>query len=101
MNAPPKTVAELEALYPEFFENVYCGNSCPDVWLPLVDRLCHLIERRMKHEKDPLSFLKVSQVKDKFGRMRFYYDYRGTSTRTEGYIRGVVDLAESLSYHIK
>ena len=96
-----KTIEQLEARYPEFFRDVYCGNFCPEAWLPLVDKLCGLLQHHMKHRGDPLNFLEVSQVKEKYGGLRFYYHYSGTSTNVEGYIRGVVDLAESLSYHIK
>jgi hypothetical protein len=52
------------------------------------------IKTFFKHEKEPVPYIKLTQIKEKFGGLRFYYN-GGDDT-----IDGMVRLAESLSYQI-
>jgi len=74
------------------------GFECEDGWFDLLDTLCGKIQRYVdwksknlcEEEKESLQVI-ASQVKEKFGTLRFYY-YGGDDT-----IRGMVDMAEALS----
>lgn len=67
------------------------GFECGDGWFTLIDAACGLIQHHIN--VTGTEQLLASQVKEKFGGLRFYYrcgsDYAAT----------VVDLAESLSQH--
>lgn len=67
------------------------GIACGDGWYDLLFELLLLIESHLAHKK-PTSLFQISQVKEKFGGLRFYYD------EGDDYIDGLVRLAENLSY---
>lgn len=84
------------------------GIECGDGWYDLLDRLCGLIQDHMDWQnKQRDGFLKnnphnveipkeisqvtVSQIKEKFGTLRFYYDGE------DEYIHGLVSMAEAMS----
>lgn len=90
--------AELCKRYPAIFSvNVsetqqLFGFECGDGWFTMIDAACGLIQHHIN--VTGTEQLMASQVKEKFGGLRFYYrcgsDYAAT----------VVDLAESLSQHV-
>lgn len=74
------------------------GIECGDGWFMLLEQLMGSIESHLnpenswpRKERIPLN---ITQIKEKFGGLRFYY-YGGDEE-----VRGMVRLAESLSYHI-
>lgn len=86
--------------YPEIFTHrhnkkqpIYWGFECGDGWFELIDRLCGIIQNRIKYSPDTQQVVAL-QVKEKFGSLRFYY--RGG----DDYIRGAVELAEFYSGRI-
>tara|TARA_R110001592_G_C13151610_1_gene748203 strand:+ start:1736 stop:2194 length:459 start_codon:yes stop_codon:yes gene_type:complete len=87
------------------------GICCGDGWFELIDLLCSHIQNRIKNvnrnidyklkENGPTlipynpGYLKceVTQVKEKFGGLRFYVDCN------DDYIDGLISLAEGMSYN--
>jgi len=84
------------------------GIECGDGWYDLLDRLCGLIQNHIDwRNKQRDMFLKnnphnveipeeipqvtVSQIKEKFGTLRFYYD------GGDEYIHGLVSMADNMS----
>ena len=85
--------------------------DCGDGWYTLVDELCSDIVNVIENDKSRLDYDKkegkdvtesdyecvqvtISQVKEKFGGLRFY-TYGGSD-----YVRGMITFAESMSYKI-
>ena len=85
--------------------------ECGDGWFTLIDELCSDIKNAVENDKKSLEYKKergetvteedyeaiqvtISQVKEKFGGLRFYV-YGGSD-----YVRGMIDFAESMSYKI-
>jgi hypothetical protein len=68
------------------------GFECGDGWFTLIDAACALIQRQI--DTTGTQQLVASQVKEKFGGLRFYY------RQGNDYAASVVDLAESLSTHV-
>ena len=68
------------------------GFECGDGWYWLLNNLMNTIQSYCKNNKKPI--INVTQIKEKFGGLRFYYD--GGDNK----IDGMVWLAEELSYHI-
>lgn len=117
MNAD-KTKALYEK-YPKIFrqkdlskqETAMCwGFSCGNGWYNIIDCLCDSIQQYIDHNqeswdrykdleekpkwlKEPVPQIEAVQVKEKFGGLRFYV------TGTDEYVRGLINMAESLSYH--
>ena len=93
---------QLDALlctrYPAIFSAGDPGNQrlfvfeCGDGWFTLIDAACALIQRQI--DITGTQQLVASQVKEKFGGLRFYY------RQGNDYAASVVDLAESLSTHV-
>lgn len=98
---------ELDGLiekYPHLFpENFYF--ECEDGWYDILSSLLWRIKKheehivqdngyRVRHGRDPIKYesVKIVQIKEKFGGLRFYYD------GGDEYIRGAVALAEDMSY---
>ena len=98
---------KLCADYPEIFrdrhapmsETCMCwGFDCGDGWYPLIDTLCGCLQgyydsnaKRQKKQGTELYQPVATQVKEKFGTLRFYYD--GGNDMTEG----MVWFAEAMS----
>jgi len=83
--------------YPELFKqkdlppsqsNMCFGFECGDGWYTLLDSLCSLIQSNKETETQ------VTQVKEKFGGLRFYY------IDGNDFIDGAVMLAEKMSEYI-
>ena len=73
------------------------GFSCNDGWYWLLDNLMNSIYHYQKlnqHLKGNEKFIQITQVKEKFGGLCFYYSGGNEA------IRGMVSLAENLSYKI-
>ena len=68
------------------------GIQCPDRWYDLIDTLCAKIQV-YSDQKDIIC--EANQVKTKFGGLRFYVTY------TDAYIKGLVSMAEMMSFKIK
>ena len=83
--------------------------ECGDGWFTIVDKLCANIMGHIEQQKSSLDFrkkrgevvedseyeqieVKVAQVKEKFGGLRFYI-YGG-----DNYVRGMIRFAESMSF---
>ena len=103
--------------YPEIFQNRYgdmretamCwGFECGEGWYNIIDKLCgniqsHIDWRNSQRERllesnpynvkipDYVPQVVASQVKEKFGTLRFYYE------GGDDYVFGVVSMAESMS----
>lgn len=70
------------------------GFEVGDGWYTIIDNMCSLIQSHidwMEKKKTPIEQVIVTQVKEKFGDLRFYYD------GGDDYISGIVRLAESMS----
>ena len=82
----------------EYVKDAYMGVDAG--WYTLVYSLCKQIDDHLKYKNkiDPnAGYIRISQIKEKFGGLRFYYD---DFSNCGEYISGMVDYAESLSYNI-
>lgn len=96
----------MEEKYPELFAEPYGGFCVGEGWWPIVETLCSQIDSytkwanrtrqaRLKDNPNDLKVpdevpqVKVQQIKEKFGGLRFYYD------GGDDFIRGLVTMAES------
>lgn len=78
----------LREKYPEMFAEA--GKIwCDDGWYDIIDSACSCILMRLKSH--PAQF-RFTQVKEKFAGLRMY------SEGADEYIRGVLSVAETLSY---
>ena len=69
--------------------------SCHDGWYNLIERACGMTQQyldwnNIKEEK--ICQIEFVQIKEKFGGLRLYYN------GGDNYIRGVIDMAEGISY---
>lgn len=78
-------------------ETAMCwGFDCGDGWYDLIDALCGRLQSMTDYNPNNDRFPQIvaTQVKEKYGSLRFY-------VRTASdYQDGVIDMAESMSYHI-
>lgn len=93
---------QLVAKYPRLFygksteRDWTCfGCECGDGWHKIIDAACSQIDWYIK-TFDPESSFRWSQIKQKFGGLRLYYDGHGKPG--DDFVSGVVRLAESISY---
>ena len=103
-------VAKLEAKYPEMFSEPYGGICVGEGWWPIIESLCAQISSYTKWRNNTRKALlddnpydreipeaveqvKVAQIKEKFGGLRFYYD------GGDEHIGGMVRMAESWAAH--
>jgi hypothetical protein len=74
------------------------GIACPDHWYSLIDTLCHHIQiytiNYNKHNDNSI-ICQATQVKQKFGGLRFYVNVKND------YIKGLINMTESVSRIIK
>ncbi len=68
-----------------------CGIDIPPGWMDLVSKLCSIIDHKLQYTPEDTSNVSVSQIKEKFGGLRFYMN-----GSTE-YINGAIAMAEYLS----
>ena len=97
------TIEELIQKYPKIFEP-YNGNpngvnwhGVPKGWLPVIDKLCaciqHYIDYHVSYTKDghvKPQQVRCSQMKEKFGGLRFYTDGH------DEVVEGMIKMAEHL-----
>ena len=97
--------------YPKIFrqyklpmtETCMCwGLECGDGWYGLIDTLCKLLQWDI--DKNSFPQIEATQVKEKFGTLRFYYNYADEActddperARKQGVQDGMVRFAEYLS----
>ena len=67
------------------------GFSCGDGWFNIIDKLCECIQQYINNN-DNVSQVIVTQVKEKFGGLRFYV------SNSDEIIDGMIWLSEHLSY---
>ena len=82
--------------YPNLFkEYPRSGFYLPNGWDHLVHNLCSLVEDHITRLPEEIrEHVQCAQVKEKFGTLRFYME------QDTPYIRGVIELAELMSYDI-
>lgn len=103
----PDKDADLCARYPLIFKNRFAsmdrtamcwGFDCGDGWYEIIDTLCAVIQNHVNNYSiirngvvEKPHQVVASQVKEKYGTLRFYVDY------ADDYVRGAIALAEHLS----
>lgn len=95
-------VSRLETKYPELFSAPYGGICTSEGWWPIIESLCNQIHHHVKWKQeqkekygrgDGCPDVTVTQIKEKFGGLRFYYD------GGDDVIDGMVRMAESWAAH--
>ena len=86
-----KTKSDIIISYPEIFPDPF-GFECSDGWNDLIDKLCQAIIEKCQAEGWPFPI--ATQVKEKFGELRFY------THGTQDEIYDIIDRATVLSRHI-
>lgn len=88
--------------YPELFEDkdkpptesLMCyGCECDDGWFDILNGMCRQIYQHINSKKENRPSYRFTQIKEKFAGLRVY------GIGSDDYIDGVVDMAESISYH--
>jgi len=83
---------EMQEKFPKMFTEPYGGFCCGEGWWPILRSLCgqiqHQIDWKAK-QGHAVPQVVVTQIKEKFGGLRFYYDGGNE------YIDGLVSMAES------
>jgi len=101
----PELQNKLFEKYPKIFrqkdlpmqQTAMCwGLDCGDGWYNIIDTLCHQIQWHIEHnlskDEDPeVVNVEATQVKEKYGGLRFYYD------GGNDFISGLVYMAEGMS----
>lgn len=94
---------KMEEAYPKMFARPYGGIAVGAGWWPMLEQLCSIIQSHIDHMNSgaekypdnefyhPVEQVTISQIKEKFGGLRFYFD------GGDEYCRGAASLAESLS----
>ena len=104
---------QLFEKYPEIFSNrlksptescMSMGIECGNGWYNLINSICQIVESLNKNIKERNRLIagnneeiidfKFDQIKEKFGGLRAYY------SGGNDYIRGLVSMAETMSYKI-
>lgn len=93
---------DLKAKYPLMYGDVYCGMYVDKGWHKIISALSEAIQsyidgRKAHNEwslkngyepQEEIPQVKVAQIKEKFGGLRFYYD------GGDGFVSGLVTMAE-------
>jgi hypothetical protein len=90
----------MEEKYPKMFSEPYGGFCVGEGWYPIIETLCshiqsHIDWNNARGEKypelcyKPIEQVKVAQIKEKFGGLRFYYE------GGNDIISGMVTIAEA------
>jgi len=89
--------------YPDLFANkdktpmescMAFGIECNIGWYDIISSVCYRIKQYEKNKKSDYYPVTFDQIKEKWGGLRIYY------IGGDDYIRGVVDMAEEMSYKI-
>lgn len=89
----------LHERYPLMFSGDYGGIAVDPGWWPIIESLCANIQRytdwwnRNREDRPVVEQVVISQIKEKFGGLRFYYQGGGDK------IDGMVRMAESWAEH--
>lgn len=87
----------LEKLNGTSIESIHYGFQCDEGWKNLIELALYEMVRN-SDEKD-IPYFQVTQVKEKFGGLRIYYNTRvDTPKETRGIIHGVISTLEDISY---
>jgi len=78
--------------YPDLFANI--GIEVNFGWHDIISSVCYRIKQHEKNKKSDYYPVTFDQIKEKWGGLRIYY------IGGDDYIRGVVDMAEEMSYNI-
>ena len=82
----------MEERFPEMFAGKYGGFAIGEGWWPIIDVLCTNIQQHIDwkiKQGQEIAQVKVEQVKEKFGGLRFYYQGGDDA------IAGMVRMAEA------
>ena len=83
--------ATLEKNFPEMIDSDHLGLWVGPGWHKIIFNLCTQIQHHMKHvnrDEDKVRPVKLVQIKEKFGGLRFYYD------GGDSFVDGMVTMAE-------
>ena len=89
-------VKQLETTYPKMFAGQYGGIECAAGWWPIIASLCASIQHHIdwkNQQSQPVPQVTVTQIKEKFGGLRFYYD------GGDEYVSGLVTMAAGWASH--
>ena len=95
-------IARLTERYPVMFARPYGGVAVGPGWWPIIETLCHYIQHHVDWKNEQFNKygrgqgcpeVTVSQIKEKFGGLRFYYD------GGDEYVSGLVSMAEGWAGH--
>lgn len=80
--------------YPLIFAKRHLPMCVGDGWFQLIDTLCRALQGTVDRTRPPHPQVVATQVKEKFGGLRFYVN------GVDDYQRGMIDMAEEMSYHL-
>jgi hypothetical protein len=88
------TELEMEEYFPKVFPKMYVGSyggiCCGEGWFNILNMLSRNIQHYLDW-KPEVPQVTISQIKEKFGSLRFYYE------GGDEYVKGMVSMAESIS----
>jgi len=87
---------EMQEKFPKMFTEPCGGFCCGEGWWPILKSLCGQIQHQIDWKAKQghhVPQVVVTQIKEKFGGLRFYYDGGNE------YIDGLVSMAESWADH--
>ncbi len=88
---------QLFIKYPKLFSRLKYI-ECNEGWIDIIDLLCTQIEIINSKYPDPEQGIFASQVKQKYGGLRFYISSDGVFTEHQRYVDKLILDAESISY---
>jgi len=93
-----RTKAEFEERWPTLMADIPCGFYCPKGWSDLVWNLIADIDLELNGD---FTVFDITQVKEKFGGLRFYYQFPNSKKhKSADYISQLVEQAEGDSWGI-
>lgn len=94
LNDYDQFASKMESKYPKMFGGLYGGFCCGPGWWPILEAVCNAIHAHVEWKQNQLEKygkgpgcpdVVVTQIKEKFGGLRFYYD--GGDDRVDGMVR--------------
>ena len=76
------TSQEVQERFKDWVDGCYCGWGVGPGWQELLYTLCKHIEDTLNRYGVPKDMFVVAQVKEKFGGLRFYYEWKATDDVT-------------------
>lgn len=74
---------KVSARFKDWKCHAYCGWSCGPGWQPILYKLCTQIESTLDTYGIAYGNFVVAQVKEKFGTLRFYWEFREGTPKTD------------------